>query len=208
MMQTTSVQPARDTENRVSTSAKALRIVAGTLFLAALIAAGAIPRVLRHREALAAVRSTSIAHPVVSVIHPQSAPPVSELMLTGNIQPLYTAAVYARTDGYVEKRNVDIGTKVHAGEVLAIISSPEVDQQLLQARATVNQAEAALQQSKAGLEQAKANAELARLTKERDIPLGEERAISHQIVDEVVQAYNARVADVAAAEANIGAAEA
>ena len=77
-----------------------------------------------------------------------------------------------------------------------------------QARATLAQSEASLQQAKAALEQAQANAELARLTKERDIPLGQQRAISQQIVDGAVQSYDARVADVAAATANITAAEA
>jgi RND family efflux transporter MFP subunit len=129
-------------------------------------------------------------------------------VLPGNIEPLYTAAVYARTEGYLERRNVDIGSKVKAGQVLAVISSPEVDQQLLQARATLAQSEASLQQAKAALEQAKANAELTRLTKDRDLPLGQEHAISQQIVDEAVQSHNARVADVSAAEANITAAEA
>jgi RND family efflux transporter MFP subunit len=130
------------------------------------------------------------------------------LLLPGNIEPLYSAAVYARTEGYLERRNVDIGSNVKAGQVLAVISSPEVDQQLLQARATLAQSEASLQQAKATLEQAKANAELTRLTKERDLPLGQEHAISQQIVDEAVQAHNARVADVTAAEANITAAQA
>jgi RND family efflux transporter MFP subunit len=116
--------------------------------------------------------------------------------------------VYARTEGYVEKRNVDIGSKVKAGQVLAVISSPEVDQQSLQARATLAQSEASLQQARAALGQAKANAELTRLTMERDLPLGQQHAISQQIVDEAVQANNARLADVAAAEATITAAQA
>jgi RND family efflux transporter MFP subunit len=130
------------------------------------------------------------------------------LLLPGNIEPLYNSAIYARTEGYLERRNVDIGSKVKEGQVLAVISSPEVDQELFQARATLAQSEASLQQAKATLEQAKANAELARLTKERDVPLGTQHAIAQQIVDEAVQAYNARVADVDAAEANITAAQA
>jgi RND family efflux transporter MFP subunit len=108
----------------------------------------------------------------------------------------------------VERRQVDIGSKVKAGQILAVISSPEIDQQLLQARATLAQSQASLVQARASLEQSKANAELTRLTKERDLPLGEQHAISQQIVDEAVQAHNAREADVAAANANITAAEA
>jgi RND family efflux transporter MFP subunit len=173
-----------------------------------LLALGTVPRLARQREALAAVRESPVTHPVVTTIHPKAGEPTSALLLPGNIEPLYSAAVYARTEGYLERRNVDIGSKVKAGQVLAVISSPEVDQQLLQARATLAQSEASLQQAKATLEQAKANAELTRLTLERDLPLGQQHAISQQIVDEAVQANNARVADVAAAEANITAAQA
>jgi RND family efflux transporter MFP subunit len=180
---------------------------AGTL-LVILIAIGAVPRLVRQREALAAVQESPVTHPVVTIIHPQKGQATSELLLPGNIEPLYRAAVYARTDGYIERRNVDIGSIVKTGQVLAVISSPEVDQQLLQARATLAQSEASLQQANAALQQSKANAELARLTKDRDLPLGQQHAISQQIVDEVVQAYSARVADVSAAEANILAAQA
>ena len=187
---------------------KLVRIAGAVLLAAVLLAIGIVPRMERNREALAAVHDSAVTHPVISVIHPEQGPPKSELVLPGNIQPLYTANVYARVDGYVDRRNVDIGAKVKAGQVLAVISAPEIDQQLLQARATVTQSQAALQQAMAALAQAKANAELARLTKERDVPLGAQRAISQQTVDEVVQAYNARVADIAAANANIAAAEA
>lgn len=185
-----------------------IRILGLAVFGVALVAVGTIPRLARERAALAAVSESPVIHPIVSLVHPQLGAPTSVLVLPGNIEPLYSAAIYARTNGYVERRIVDIGSKVRAGQVLVIISSPEVDQLLLQARATLAQSEASLQQAKAALEQAKANAELARLTKDRDLPLGEQHAISQQIVDEAVQTYNARTADVAAAAANITAAQA
>jgi RND family efflux transporter MFP subunit len=180
----------------------------GTLVIVGLLAVGAIPRVAKHEEALAAASSAPVRHPVVSIIHATKGEPTSQLLLPGNVEPLYTADLYARVDGYLERRNVDIGSKVHAGEVLAVISAPEIDQQLSQAEATLAQSQAALLQARAALEQAKANAELARLTKERDVPLGEQHAISQQIVDSAVQNYHARVADVDAANANVIAAEA
>ncbi|MEG9435094.1 efflux RND transporter periplasmic adaptor subunit [Edaphobacter sp. HDX4] len=180
----------------------------GTVVVLALVAVGAVPRIASHREALAATKEAPVTHPVVTVIHAGKGAPTSQLVLPGNIEPLYTANLFARVDGYVERRNVDIGTKVRKGEVLALISSPEIDQQLSQAKATLAQSQASLLQAMAALEQAKANAELARITKERDLPLGEQHAISQQIVDSAVQAHNARVADVAAASANIAAAEA
>ncbi len=197
------------TERRQTRSSTMLVRVGGAVaLLLALIAVGAFPRLARQRDALAAVREAPATHPVVTLIQAQQGEPTSELLLPGNIEPLYSANLYARTDGYLDRRNVDIGARVKAGQILAVISSPEVDQQLMQARANLAQSEASLQQARATLEQAKANAELARLTKERDIPLGQQRAISQQIVDGAVQAYDAQVADVAAANANITAAEA
>lgn len=198
----------KNVKKTTSSGTKLVRIAGAVLLAAVVLAIGIVPRIERNHEALAAVHNSTVTHPVISVIHPEQGPPKSELVLPGNIQPLYTANVYARVDGYIDRRNVDIGAKVKAGQVLAVISAPEIDQQLLQARATVTQSQAALQQARAGLAQAQANAELARLTKERDVPLGVQKAISQQTVDEVVQAYNARVADIAAANANIAAAEA
>ena len=185
-----------------------VRGVGSVAIFLVLVAIGVFPRLARQREALAASREAPATHPVVSLIHAKQGEPTSELLLPGNIEPLYSANLYARVDGYLDRRSVDIGAKVRSGQVLAVISSPEVDQQLLQAQATLAQSEASLQQAKAALEQAKANAELTRLTKERDIPLGEQHAISQQIVDSAVQSHNARLADVTAATANIAVAEA
>jgi len=195
-------------QNQETTSGNKSKVVGVGAILIALIAIGTIPRLNRQRKALAAVSESPVTHPVVSTVHPELGKPTSALLLPGNIQPLYGAAIYARTEGYIDKRNVDIGAKVKAGQVLAIISSPEVDQLLLQARATLAQSEASLEQAKAALDQSRANAELTRLTKDRDVPLGKEHAISQQIVDEAVQAHNARAADVSYAAANITAAQA
>ena len=209
MTQQTETDPTEiAAQDQTTASSTMVRFAGAGALLVVLVAIGALPRLARQREALAAVQESPVTHPVVTVVHPQKGEPTSELLLPGNIEPLYTASVYARTEGYIEQRNVDIGSAVKAGQVLAVISSPEVDQQLLQARATLAQSEASLQQTNAALQQAKANAELARLTRERDLPLGQQHAISQQIVDEVVQAYSARVADVSAAEANILAAQA
>jgi RND family efflux transporter MFP subunit len=189
-------------------SATLLKFLGAAVILAVLTAIGAYPRFAREREAAAAVNESPVTHLSVSTVRAGKGQPTSELLLPGNIQPLYSANLYGRVDGYLDRRNVDIGARVKAGDVLAVINSPEIDQQLLQASANLQQAEAALLQAKASLEQANANAELARLTKERDIPLGEQHAISQQNVDSAVQSHNARVADVSSAKANIAAAEA
>jgi RND family efflux transporter MFP subunit len=195
-------------QTRKTSSGSRAKLIGAGAFVIALIILGAVPRLIRQQEALAAVRESPVTHPVVTTVRPQMGQPTSTLLLPGNIEPLYSADVYARTEGYIDRRSADIGSRVKNGQVLAVISSPEVDQQLLQARATLAQSEASLQQARAALEQARANAELTRLTKERDLPLGEQHAISQQIVDEAVQAHDARVADVTAAEANITAAQA
>lgn len=180
----------------------------GGVVLLALLAVAIVPRVLRDREAAASVRSAPATHPIVSTTRPAREAPSSQLVLPGNVEPLYTANLFARIDGYLDHRRVDIGSAVRAGEVLAVIAAPEVDQQLNQSRAALAQAQTAVLQANAALGQARANAELARLTRHRDIPLGERHAISQQLVDGAVQSYDARLADVAAAEANIVAAEA
>jgi RND family efflux transporter MFP subunit len=207
-LESTPVEQHQQRAPRRRASRMFVKLTGMAAILIVLVAAGALPRLARQRDALAAVDQSPIARPTVSLVHAQKREPVSELLLPGNIQPLYSATVYSRIDGYVERRNVDIGAMVSAGQVLAVISSPEVDQQLLQARAALSQSDASLLQARAALEQAKANAELARLKSERYLPLGEKDAVSQQAVDEAVQAHHARVADVAAANANITAAEA
>ena len=184
------------------------RVIGAAALLAALAALGMVPRLAKENDAREAVGEAPATHPVVTLIHPTEGEPKSELMLPGNIEPLYSASLYARVDGYLDRRNVDIGSRVTSGQVLAVISAPELDHQLLQAQATLAQTEASLQQAKAALEQAKANAELSRLTKERYLPLGEQHAISQQEVDVAVQSHSARMADLSAATANIAVAEA
>jgi RND family efflux transporter MFP subunit len=83
------------------------------------------------------------------------------------MQALTEAPILARTDGYLKRRLVDIGDRVRAGQVVAEIDAPELDQQIHQAEASVGQAEAATDQAQANLEQGKANRELARITAER-----------------------------------------
>jgi RND family efflux transporter MFP subunit len=197
-------------EPEVSTPSrrKTLRIAVAALVVVLLLAIGIVPRVLRGREAREIVHFSTVLVPEVIVIHPQLAPAQTPLALPGNLEPMYSASVFARTNGYIEKRFVDIGSHVKGGQTLAIISTPEVDQQLNQARAQVLQAAAAVQQSQASLQQAQANLDLARITSDRYAHLSGTRAVTPQSVDEAGQALNARTADVAAANANIAVAQA
>ena len=183
-------------------------IVAAVLVLVALLAIGIVPRIIRNREARAVVEASTVLLPEVTVVHPEIAPAQTDVSLPGNIQPLYSASIFARTNGYIAKRFVDIGSHVKAGQLLAIIATPEIDQQLNQARADVVEAAAVIEQSKAAYQQAQANLDIARITRDRYTPLIKKHAVTQQSLDEVDQTFNARTADLAAAQANIDVSEA
>ncbi len=178
-------------------------IVSSVVVLVILLAIGIVPRILRNREAREIVQASTVLLPEVTVVHPQMAPAQTAVTLPGNIQPLYSASIFARTNGYIEKRFVDIGSHVKAGQLLAIIATPEVDQQLNQARADALQAAATIEQSKAALEQTQAQLDIARITRNRYEPLIKKNAVTQQSLDEVDETFRARTADVSAAQANV-----
>jgi RND family efflux transporter MFP subunit len=185
-----------------------VRIAGGVIIFAILLAIGIIPRVLRSREATEAALASTVLLPEVIVVHPKQAAGQTAVSLPGNLQPLYSASVFARTNGYIQNRSVDIGSHVKAGQLLAVISAPEVDQQLIQARADQLEAAAAVAQSKAALKQAQANLGIAHITQGRYASLIGKHAVTQQSLDEADETLRARTADVAAAGANIDAAEA
>lgn len=156
-------------------------------------AAGAVVvRGIHSRVNAAAVireKTVELAVPSVSVIHPKFGNPKDEIALPGNIQAFVDAPVYARTSGYLRKWYSDIGTRVKTGDLLAEIESPEVDQQLSQARAD--------------LATVQANMKLAEVTMNRDQVLIKTDAIAHQDVDNAVGAYEADKAAVASQTANV-----
>ena len=120
-----------------------------------LVGVGTLPRVRRHQDLQAAARAVKDGVPVVNVVLPVRGKPVAEFTLPGTIQAIQETAIYARVDGYLKRRLVDIGDRVVAGQVLAEIDTPELDQQLYQAKATLAQAQAARAQAVASLEQAR-----------------------------------------------------
>lgn len=130
-----------------------------------------------------------LATPSVSVVLPKRAAPAQEIILPGNIQPFISSPIYARTDGYLKKWYLDIGSRVKAGQLLAEIQTPEVDQQLAQASATLATAQASL--------------ELAEITMKRYEGLLTKHAVSQQDVDNTVGTYNANKAVVEADQANV-----
>ncbi|MGI4813319.1 MAG: efflux RND transporter periplasmic adaptor subunit [Janthinobacterium lividum] len=127
--------------------------------------------------------------PTVTVIHPVIAANGPTLDLPSHLEAYSRAPIFARVSGYLKSWSVDIGTPVKAGQLLAVIESPELDQQLLQARAD--------------LASAQANAALAGTTAKRWQALLGSDSVAQQEVDERTGDYTAKKATVAAAQANV-----
>jgi len=164
-------RPSRTTITALILGALVLLIVA---FLA-----GYLPLQQREATLRAEAEAQERGLPRLVVMRVERGPAEHEITLPGTMQALTEAPILARTDGYLKRRLVDIGDRVRAGQVLAEIDAPELDQQIQQAQAAIEQAEAAAQQAQANLEQGKANRELARITAERTQRLTE-RGISPQ----------------------------
>src|SRR5438309_6300786 len=168
----------------------------GTLaFFLVLLAVGAVPRLRQQRELAVATQRAQSTAPEVYVIRPEPASD-ADLSLAATTQAIQDAIIYARTSGYLRKRYVDIGDRVTAGQLLAVIDSPEIDQQLRQAKAD-------LRQSEKGLDLQRANLDLARATLGRYQAADAEGAVAKQAVDQSVAAYRTAEAAVAAAEATV-----
>ncbi len=161
----------------------------------------------RMRIVEAAAGSAEGSIPRVNVEQVRRAAPVAELLLPGNIAPLTEASIYARASGYVRRRLVDIGDRVRAGQLLAEIEAPEIDQQVQQAQAALAQSERQLDQAKADLGDARARLELARVTWERYKVLMEHGAVSRQEGDQQLAAFQSASAATNSVEARIGSAE-
>jgi RND family efflux transporter MFP subunit len=143
---------------------------------------------VRARTALSS-ETAQVARQAVSVVPPKRTAPAQEIILPGNVQPFIASPIYSRTNGYLKKWYVDIGARVTQGQLLAVIETPEVDQQL--------------QQSISNLNTAKANLALAETTRNRYQGLLQDNAVSQQDVDNAVGTYNANRATVEANQANV-----
>lgn len=164
-----------------------LALAIALIAVATLLVSGIWSRV-RARTTLSA-ETTQAALPAVSVVSPKQTAPTDEIILPGNVQPFISSPIYARTNGYLRKWYFDIGAHVKKGQLLAIIETPEVDQQLQQARSN--------------LLTAQANLDLAAITKTRYQGLLKSNAVSQQDVDNAVGTYNANKAIVEADKATV-----
>ncbi|MCU1275521.1 MAG: efflux transporter, family, subunit [Bryobacterales bacterium] len=155
--------------------------------LGAAIAFGIRSRVADANTLARATEQSAI--PIVNVVHPKRGAPTSEIVLPGGAQAFVDAPIYARTNGYLKKWYFDIGARVKQGQLLAEIETPEVDQQLEQARAQ--------------LETAKANLNLAMTTADRWKTLLESDSVSKQETDQAVSNLHAQKATVDSNAANV-----
>jgi RND family efflux transporter MFP subunit len=190
-------------------------VLVGTVLLVVAFFAGYIP--LRKRTALIIneAHEQEQALPRVEVVEVGRSSPNSNIELPGNIQAITEAPILARADGYLRRRMADIGDRVEAGQPLAEIEAPELDEQVRQAKASLQQAKAALDEALANNEQGKANLEFARVAAERWSNLVARGVVSKHENDQYQAQYRAQLAGVqslekaiAAQRSNISAAEA
>lgn len=157
------------------------------VFVSGVVIYGILTR-LAERNTVRA-ETAQMAVPSVSVISPQRSSPSQEIVLPGNVQPFISSPIYSRTNGYVKKWYADIGAHVKKGQLLAVIETPEVDQQLLQSRSNMATAQA--------------NLKLAEITKNRYQGLLATHAVAQQDADNALGTYDANKAIVEADQANV-----
>jgi RND family efflux transporter MFP subunit len=201
-------QKLLDGRERKRTRPSALALVGIGLLIAGLIVAGLfagyLPRQRREEVLAAESKAGARTLPVVNVVKVTRSESRSELILPGNIQAVTEGPVLARTSGYLKRRLVDIGDRVKQDQPLAEIEAPELDQQIRQARAALEQANNAAQQADAALKQGQANENLARVTQERFKNLFEKGVVSRQENDNYQAQWAAQQANVEALEKAIG----
>jgi RND family efflux transporter MFP subunit len=162
-------------------------LVLALLAAALLVVFGILPRIQARTELRKETRDMAI--PTVAVVKPKRSAPTQEIILPANVQAYADAPIYARTNGYLKRWYVDIGGHVKAGQLLAEIDTPEVNQQLRQARADLATAEA--------------NLNLSKITADRYAGLLMTDSVSKQDADNAEGDYRAKQATVQSAQANV-----
>jgi RND family efflux transporter MFP subunit len=174
----------------IKTPSRGLLLLVGTgaLFIAGAIATvGVVRRTDANRQLVQSTNQEAV--PTIQLAKLERGAAEQSLVLPGNVQPYFKAAIYARVAGYLKSWQHDIGADVKAGELLASIDTPELDQQLDQARASLATAEA--------------NQQLAAVTADRWKSLVGQQWVSQQAYDEKASAAMATKASADAARANV-----
>jgi RND family efflux transporter MFP subunit len=167
--------------------------------------AGYLPLQKRRALIVSEAQQQEAALPRVEVVEVGRSSRNSEMELPGNIQAITEAPILARADGYLKRRMADIGDRVRSGQPLAEIEAPELDEQVNQAKANLQQGRAALDQALANYTQGKSNMEFARVTAERWGRLVARGAVSKQENDQYQAQYQAQAANLQALEKAIAA---
>jgi multidrug efflux pump subunit AcrA (membrane-fusion protein) len=171
-------------------------VVAGVLAVFLLILfLGWLPRHARNQETAKRAQQES-EPPMIDVIRVRRQPDKAGLVLPGTTTPLNESSIYARANGYLKKRYVDIGDHVRKGQLLATIDAPDLDAQVAQARQQLDQSAAQLQQQETQLA-------LTKVTFDRYRALVAKGVFSRQDGDQRQADYESQVANVAAAERNV-----
>src|ERR1700722_14166736 len=165
----------------------AFGLTAAAVALGVVIYAGIRERA--HAESRLGKVTELAAAATVSIVHPNAGAAAQQIVLPGTTLPFNDTPIYARTNGYLKRWYVDIGTRVQAGQLLAEIDTPEVDQQLDQARAD--------------LKSAQANEQLAAITSARWQNLLKTNSVSKQETDQAVSDLSSRQAAVDSMSANV-----
>jgi RND family efflux transporter MFP subunit len=171
-----------------ATPRKALFMIA--VVVLALVAGAVITMLMRiHSSRVLARETERESVPTVAVIHPTSEKPDEELVLPGSLLAFEESPIYARTNGYLLHWYKDIGSRVTKGELLADIDTPEVDQELMQARAT--------------RQQILAQMDLAKINSDRYLSLRTTDSVSQQEADQQASGYQQAKANLDANDANV-----
>lgn len=188
-----SAQPGQSSETAapappaISKSGVVFFLICALIVAVVLAITGILPRI--HAEKKLARDTDERAVPQVLAIQPKEGAPTQEIVLPGNMQAYIDAPIYSRTDGYLKKWYVDIGGRVKKGQLLAEVDSPEVDQQLMQARAD--------------LATSQANLQLSQTTSSRFTDLLKTDAVSQQDTDNATSDTKAKLTMVKSAQANV-----
>jgi RND family efflux transporter MFP subunit len=183
----TATEPGAPAPSKPSSPWLWIGLAAAVLVLGMVIYSGIHERA--HAESTLGVTTERAAVPLVSVVQPTSGAVSQEIVLPGNTQAFNDTPIYARTNGYLKRWYVDIGAHVKQGQLLAEIDTPEVDQQLEQARAD--------------LKNAQANEQLAQITAARWQNLLKTNSVSKQETDQAISDLSARQASVDSMTANV-----
>jgi RND family efflux transporter MFP subunit len=165
-----------------------LAAIVAAIIAVLLVVSGIVTRLGANHQTKTWTKTQAI--PVVSLVAPEPESAGQDLVLPGTLNAYFNAPIYARVPGYLKTWYHDIGARVKGGELLAIIDTPDLDQQLVQARAD--------------LATAQANMKLAQITAKRWTSLLKQDAVSAQETDEKNGDLAAKTAEVNAAEANVG----